>query len=79
MDKSIYSLERLYKYIRLIKNDVANGYHLHIFASLESYFIVICRYYKSQQIFIGGVIVSEKDYLANKNKIEATNCFISIE
>ena len=76
---SIYSLERLYDYIRLIKNDICNSYHLHIFANLENYFIVVCRYYKGQQIFIGGVILSKEDYNANKNKIEETDCFISIE
>ena len=76
---SIYSLERLYYYLQLISNDICNSYHLHIFANFTNYFIAICRYYRGQQIFISAIILSEEDYETNKNKIEESNCFISIE
>lgn len=79
MDKSIYSPARLLAYLLTIENDTNNIYHFHIFISLNNYTIVICKYDKGQQVFIGGVIVSENEYNNYKDRIEELNCFISIE
>lgn len=76
---SVYSLERLLAFLLMIENDTNNIYHFHIFINQDNYTIVICKYDKGKQVFIGGVIVSENEYNNYKDRIESTNCFISIE
>ena len=73
MEKSIYSSDRLLAYLLTIENDTNNIYHFHIFINLDNYTIVICKYDKGQQVFIGGVIVTENEYNSYKDRIESTN------
>lgn len=78
MSKSIESLERLYKYIKLIKKDIANIYDLRIYKAENIYFIVICKYDKGQTFFVDTLTLSKEDYESNKNIIAEINCYLTV-
>lgn len=77
MTEILANLQKLDYYLNLIKNDIVNTYHLFIYANAKNYFIVVCRYSKKLNNFVGGVNIAKEDYKANKHLIDKLNCYVT--